>query len=87
MLGFLGFYLDKIEVMKGCSVFSGLSLFLLMLVSGGRSSPDRLGRVCSRFGHDRVQTDRVGRAPSEYDWGRPEGGVSDRLVIVRSCRV
>ena len=87
MLGFLGFYLDNIEVMKGCSVFSGLSLFLLMLVSGGRSSPDRLGRICSRFGHDRVQTDHVGRAPSEYDLGRPEGRVSDRLVIVRSCRV
>ena len=73
--------------MKGCLVFSGLSLFLLVLVSGGRSSPDRLGRICSRFGHDRVQNYRVGRAPSEYDWGRPEGGVSDRLVIVRSCRV
>ena len=87
MLGFLGFYLDKIEMMKGCSVFSGLSLFLLMLVSGGRSSPDRLGRICSRFGHDRVQTDRVGRAPSEYGWGRSEVWVSDRLVIIRSCRV
>ena len=66
MLGFLGFYLDKIEVMKGCSVFSGLSLFLLMLVSGGRSSPDQLGRICSRFSQDRVKTGRVGRAPYEY---------------------
>ena len=65
MLGFLGFYLDKIEVMKGCSVFSGLSLFWLMLVSGGRLSPDRLGQIFSKFGQDMVQTGRVGLSPSE----------------------
>ena len=81
-LGFLGFYLDNIEVMKDCSVLSGLNLFWLMLVSGGRSSPDWLGRICSRFGHDRVQTGRVGRAPSEYGWGSPEGGVSERLCLI-----
>ena len=53
-----------------------------MLVSGGRSSPDWLGRICSRFGQDRVQTSRVGRAPSEYGWGSPEGGVSERLCLI-----
>ena len=58
-----------------------------MLVIGGRFSPDWLGQICYRFGLDSVQTGRVGRVPSEYGLGRPEGGVSDRLVIVRSCRV